>query len=66
MKIKSTKKKVAEWLGYVFCEISFLWFEKFDVPYRGKDWRWYHRIVYFIGGKFYSIGCYFYDAGMKD
>ena len=65
MKIKDIKNEIAEWLGYVFCEFSFRLFEKFDVPYMGKNWKWYHHVVFFIGSKFYSVGCYFYDMSMK-
>jgi len=55
-------KRIAPYLGYLFCEFSFRWWDlPFDVPYIDKDWKWYHHVVYFIGSKPYSIGCYFYN-----
>ena len=61
---------VTEWLGYVFCEFSFRWYEAFDglfdVPFYEWDWRWHHHISSFIGGRAYSIGCWFYGLGDED
>ena len=61
------RSDVTEWLGYVFCEFSFRWHEAFDglfdVPFYEWDWRWHHHISSFIGGKAYSIGCWFYSVG---
>ncbi len=51
------------WLGYGFCEFSFRWFRQFDVPYDDADYRWYHRVSYFIGSTAYTVGCYFYEKG---
>ena len=56
------KAALCEWLGYLFCEFSFRWFDRFDVPYLDEDWRWYHRVVYFVGRVPYSVGCYFYNV----
>ena len=54
---------LTEWLGFVFCEFSFRWFDIFDVPLHEEDWRWYHGMSYSIGGASYSIGCWFYNVG---
>ena len=58
--------KLAGWLGWFFCEFSFRWFRCFDVPGDERDYRWYHRVSYFIGGKSYSVGCYFYNMEESD
>jgi hypothetical protein len=55
------KNKIAGLLGYIFCELSFRWFNVFDVPYQDEGWKWYHRVSYFLGEKSYSVGCYFYN-----
>ena len=52
------------WLGFVFCEFAFRWFDIFDGPIKGDDdYRWYHGVSYLIGGTAYSIGCWFYNIG---
>ena len=33
--------------------------------FEDENWKWYHRVIYFIGSKSYSAGCYFYDMSMK-
>ena len=65
MKINNIKYETTEWLGYIFCEFSFRWFQLVDVPYDDEDWKWYHHIVYFIGEKSYAIGCYFYSLDTR-
>ena len=54
------------WLGFVFCEFAFRWFDVFDVPFDDEDYRWYHRVSNFIGGTAYSIGCWFYNICKKE
>jgi hypothetical protein len=58
------KWEVLDCIGYVFCEFSFRWFDRFDVPFDEADWRWYHRVNYFIGSASYGTGCFFY--GLQD
>ena len=54
------------WLGFVFCEFTFRWFDAFDVPFDDKDYRWHHRVSYLVGSTSYSIGCWFYNIGEAD
>jgi len=65
MNLSKAKFMLAEFLGYVFCEFSFRWFELIDVPYHDEEWKWYHHGVYFIGSKPYALGCYFYNVGIN-
>jgi len=54
------KRWTTQWLGYIFCEFSFRWFDLFDVPADDSIWRWYHHWSSFIGGAAYSAGCCLY------
>lgn len=57
-------KALSEWLGWVFCEASFRWFQMFDVPLslsEEEDLTLLQRFVYFIGSKSYGLGVYFYN-----
>lgn len=65
MRLRKLKNKVAGWLGYVFCELSFRWINKVEIPYF-EDWKWYHRLSYYVGEKLYSAGCYFYEIEMNN
>jgi len=60
------KRKMAGRPGYIFCEISFFLFNKFDVPYVDERWKWYHKITYSLGETAYSIGCFFYNIQLED
>jgi len=56
------KWEILDWIGYVFCEFTFQWFDRMgDVPWDEEDWRWFHHIYYFIGCIPYRIGCFFYN-----
>jgi hypothetical protein len=57
---------LTDWLGFVFCEFTFRWFDAFDVPFDDKDYRWHHRVSYLVGSASYSIGCWFYNIGEAD
>ena len=58
------KWEVLGCIGYVFCEFAFRWFDRFDTPFNEADWRWYHRVSYFIGSAPYGAGCFF--DGLQD
>ena len=65
MTLARFKWEVLDWIGYVFCEFTFRWFDYTDdVPWLEEDWRWYHHAQYFIGNVPYRIGCFFY--GLQD
>ena len=60
------KAGLCEWLGYIFCEFSFRWFDRFDVPLSEvdeEDLTPLQRLSYFIGSKPYGWGVYFYNFG---
>ena len=62
MKWAKVKWEVLDFIGYAFCEFTFQWFDRIgDVPWEEEDWRWYHRVYYFIGSAPYRVGCFFYD-----
>ena len=62
---KKIKWELLDFIGYVFCEYSFQWFDVFDFPANGDDnYKWYHGPSNFIGGVFYKTGCFFY--GIQD
>jgi hypothetical protein len=52
-----------EYLGWLFCEVTFHWFDLFDVPFDEREWRWYHRANYAVGRLPYRLGCWCYDQG---
>lgn len=62
---------LTEFLGYVFCEFAFRWFDVFDgTPFVGdmeghteKDVRYHHRLIMGVGSFTYSTGCFFYNYG---
>jgi len=62
------KWEILDWLGYIFCEASFRWWNIFD---DGSDLerkisyltRW-EMLTYGIGIPSYKIGCFFY--GLQD
>lgn len=60
------KAALCEWLGYLFCEFSFRWFDMFDVPLSDDPWdesefNLFHRFTYAVGSRAYNVGCYFYN-----
>ena len=55
-----------EYLGWLFCEGSFRWFDRFSVPYDEREWRWYHRVNYSIGSLSYGLGCWCYAQDESD
>jgi len=61
--VKKAKFRITQWLGYMFCEFSFRWFNVVDVPVSDDCWKWYHHAIFFIGSKSYLTGCYFYNIG---
>ncbi len=62
---------VTEFLGYLFCEFAFRWFDRFDgTPFVGDmenhteaDVQLHHRFIMAVGGRSYSLGCRFYNCG---
>jgi len=53
--------KITSWLGRLFCEASFRGFRLWDVPVDEKEWKWRHKVWFFINSKLYFAGCFFYD-----
>jgi len=55
------KWEVLDLLGYVFCEASIQWWERFDdTPLEDYPTRW-NNITYLIGVPSYRLGCFFYS-----
>jgi hypothetical protein len=61
---KLVKDKAMALLGYIFCALSFRWFDAVELPY-GDEWSWRHRASYFIGEQLYSVGRFFYDLDTR-
>ena len=50
-----------ELLGYIFCEISLQWWNRFDnTPLMSPPTLW-NKITYLIGVPLYRMGCFFYN-----
>jgi len=62
---------LTEFLGYLFCEFAFRWFDHFDdTPFVGDmenrteaDVQLHHRFITGVGSCTYSLGCRFYNYG---
>ena len=61
------KWEALDFIGYMFCELAFRWFDIFDGPIEGDDdFRWYHRIHDLVGSTSYRAGCFFYSLQDDD
>ena len=55
------KWQVLDWLGYIFCEMSMRWWDKFDnSPLIGPLTFW-NKVTYYVGLPSYNLGCFFYN-----
>jgi len=61
VKIARAKWEILEWLGYIFCESSFRWWNLFDdTPVEQHPTRW-DVVTYLVGVPTFKIGCFFYN-----
>jgi len=66
--MKRVKINLYEKLGWLFCEISFRWWDMFDgeEAWDQENWSWFHQTHFRIGEIFYQTGIYFYNYGVKN
>ena len=62
------RSKLFENLGWLFCEMSFRWWDMFDgeEAWDQENWSWFHKTHFRIGEIFQRMGNYFYTIGAKN
>jgi hypothetical protein len=63
--LSKIKWEILEWLGYVFCEASFRWWNIFDdgsdLERKISHLTYCETVTYSIGVPSYRLGCFFYN-----
>ena len=53
-------KKISLFIGNIFYELSFKWFELCNLPGGCFDWKWHHKILFMVGTTGVAIGVLFH------